>query len=701
MAALRDLAADVKSALGAATKVSYAADWSEYFGHHPTDGSNDVFFHLDPLWADDAIDMVAIDNYMPLSDWRDGDDHLDAATWDSGSDTAYLRANIAGGEYFDWYYASDADRDAQARAAISDGTYGKPWVFRPKDFAGWWANQHFSRPGGIEDVTPTDWVPEGKPIWFAETGCPAVDKGPNEPNVFPDPKSSVSRLPHYSTGVRDDLIQRRFITAVLGFWNPDDPNFVEDANPVSSVYGGRMVDATAIHLWTWDARPYPAFPLLTDVWSDGANWETGHWLNGRLGAATAEGLVEQILADYDADIGTVGDLDGTVDGYLVDQVMSARDALEPLSHLLAFEAAESGDVFRFVRRGRRPHQTFTSDDLVEEGKQPLVSIKRAQETELPAEIAVGFSDALADYRASSVNSRRLVVGSRRLASSDSGAVLTSAVAGGLADTILQDLWAGRETAALALPPSALALEPADICTLDLGDDDTRTLLVTRVEDAGLRRIEARTIDPDILALVPAAARSLTPQSVGLDNPPEILLLDLPLISGSEPGNAPRIAAFAEPWPGAVGVSLGTAESGFAAADARPPRHHGRVDGAAGGGADRALGPGQRPLAGALWRVAGERAAPRRAERRQCRRDRQRRNRLGGDPVPDGDADRRKYLAAGGPAARTGGDGRYRRSRPRGRRTLRVARWRGAAAGTFRGRVGARPDGTLRTGRRRL
>ena len=29
---------------------------------------------------------VAIDNYMPLSDWRDGDDHLDAATWDSGRD---------------------------------------------------------------------------------------------------------------------------------------------------------------------------------------------------------------------------------------------------------------------------------------------------------------------------------------------------------------------------------------------------------------------------------------------------------------------------------------------------------------------------------------------------------------------------------------------------------------------------------------
>jgi hypothetical protein len=562
--ALRALAVDVKAVLGSETKVSYAADWSEYFGHHPSDGTGDVFFHLDPLWADAAIDGVAIDNYMPLSDWRDGDDHLDAASWDSGRDVAYLRSNIAGGEYFDWYYASDADRDAQLRSAISDGAYGKDWVFRPKDIAAWWANRHFDRPCGVESATPTGWLPESKPIWFTETGCPAVDKGPNQPNVFPDPKSSGGRLPRYSSGTRDDLVQRRFIAAVLGFWDPDDPEFDENANPVSSVYGGRMVDPAAIHLWTWDARPYPAFPLLTDAWSDGANWETGHWLNGRLGAPTAEALVARILADYGAEAASVGDLDGTVDGYLIDQVMSARGALEPLSNLLAFEACESGDAFRFVRRGRRPHQTVTRDDLVEEGTNALVSIKRAQETELPAEIAIGFSDALADYRSSSVNSRRLTGGSRRTASYDSGAVLTSAVAGGLADALLQDLWAGRETVSLTLPPSALRLEPADICTLDLGDGDRRTLLVTRVEDAGLRRIEARTIEPDILVPVPAASRALMPASVGLDSPPEVLLLDLPLISGSEPGNAPRIAAFAEPWPGAIAVALGTPESGFAA-----------------------------------------------------------------------------------------------------------------------------------------
>ncbi|MEJ5222396.1 MAG: glycoside hydrolase TIM-barrel-like domain-containing protein, partial [Tepidiforma sp.] len=37
------------------------------------------------------------------------------------------------------------------------------------------SNPHYNRPGGIESGTPTAWVPECKPIWFTELGCPAID----------------------------------------------------------------------------------------------------------------------------------------------------------------------------------------------------------------------------------------------------------------------------------------------------------------------------------------------------------------------------------------------------------------------------------------------------------------------------------------------------------------------------------------------
>ncbi|MEX0589751.1 MAG: glycoside hydrolase TIM-barrel-like domain-containing protein, partial [Xanthobacteraceae bacterium] len=106
----------------------------------------------------------------------------------------------------------------------------------------------------------------------------------NEPNVFPDAKSALGGFPNFSNQRRDDLMQRRFLEAVLAQF---DPAFgaTEADNPTSSVYAGRMVEAGGIYPWTWDARPYPAFPLAIDAWADGPNWETGHWLNGRLGAA--------------------------------------------------------------------------------------------------------------------------------------------------------------------------------------------------------------------------------------------------------------------------------------------------------------------------------------------------------------------------------------------------------------------------------
>lgn len=74
--AFRDLAGDVRSILGPQVKISYAADWSEYFGYQ--EGEN-RYFHLDPLWADENVDFIGIDNYMPVSDWRDGQDHADAS----------------------------------------------------------------------------------------------------------------------------------------------------------------------------------------------------------------------------------------------------------------------------------------------------------------------------------------------------------------------------------------------------------------------------------------------------------------------------------------------------------------------------------------------------------------------------------------------------------------------------------------------
>ncbi|MDP5361559.1 MAG: glycoside hydrolase TIM-barrel-like domain-containing protein, partial [Paracoccaceae bacterium] len=71
----------------------------------------------------------------------------------------------------------------------------EPWVWRPKDFTGWWSHPHHNRIGGVRQATSTAWLPESKPIWFTALGCPAVDKAANQPARFLHPASADAVLP--------------------------------------------------------------------------------------------------------------------------------------------------------------------------------------------------------------------------------------------------------------------------------------------------------------------------------------------------------------------------------------------------------------------------------------------------------------------------------------------------------------------------
>jgi hypothetical protein len=288
------LAADAKAIL-ARQQNSYAADWTDT-AHVPAGG--EARFPLDPLWASSAVDFVGVDVYWPLSDWRDGDAHLDAQEAASIYDLDYLKSRIASGEAYDWHYADANARLAQDRTPISDGL-GKHWIFRQKDFLSWWSQPHYERVGGAELAAPTAWVPQSKPIWIVETGCPAVDRGANAPNVFPDPRSSDGGLPYFSRNGRDDLMQARFIEAMIAHFDPAAPGG-EARNPTSNLYAGPMVDPARLHIWCWDARPFPAFPTQADAWSDAANWETGHWLNGRLEGAPLDRLLPALAGAVSA-----------------------------------------------------------------------------------------------------------------------------------------------------------------------------------------------------------------------------------------------------------------------------------------------------------------------------------------------------------------------------------------------------------------
>ncbi|MBN9071514.1 MAG: glycoside hydrolase/phage tail family protein [Rhizobiales bacterium] len=539
------LADEVRALLGPGTKITYGADWSEYFGHQPAVGSGDVFFHLDPLWAHPEIAAVGIDNYMPLSDWRDtdyGGGNPDGFA--TPCDLDGLTAAVAGGEGFDWYYASAAARAERQRTPITDGA-GKPWVYRYKDLVGWWSNPHHDRPGGVEKATPTAWVPRSKPIWFTELGGPAVDKGPNQPNVFPDPKSSESALPYSSNGGRSDIAQRRLLEAHLGYWDPARPGFDDARNPVSALYGGRMLDHRRTALWAWDARPFPAFPVRDDEWRDGANWRFGHWLNGRLEAVSCSDLIDAILADHGAGPARTLHAEGTVAGYAIQDPSSARAALEPLMDLFGIVALDRPDGIVFRLAGAGAGQPALIEDVVLTDAAAVETV-RTPDHELPREAVLQTREPFLEFQGATPRSRRLGTPGSRQQDIGFPGTLESGQAQALLDDWMTRAWAGREQVTFALAPADIRPFAGDVirlAALPAGPD----LQVMAVEEGAVRRITAR--QAALTAPTPwragaAVASSSVPILAGR---PDAHFLDLPMIDAAEPESRFRVAAWQHPW----------------------------------------------------------------------------------------------------------------------------------------------------------
>jgi hypothetical protein len=502
------------------------------------------------LWSSPNIDFIGIDNYLPLSDWRDGTAHLDyVAGTRSIYDQNYLQSRIASGENYDWYYASTAARDAQTRSVISDGAYGKPWMFRAKDFKNWWSNAHYNRPAGVQGTTPTAWVPQSKPIWFTEAGCPAIDKGTNQPNVFYDAKSAESATPYYSGGQQDEQMQHAYLRATQNYWQAIGPQ-----NPVSTFYNAPMVDASRIFYWAWDARPYPAFPALASVWGDADNYARGHWLNGRLGAVDLGDLIVAIAARFGfADVDVTG-VEGLIDGFMIDRPMSARDALENLLLTFAIDAVESDGKLKFRTRRNLDELVIAADDLVEEGADnALFTQSRAQETELPSVVRLGFVDSGLDYRSAAVSQKKLNTGSAREISLNLSAAVNQALAQARVDVALEEAWAAREQAQFILPPQFANVEAGDV--LHIGAARWR---VKAIADGASRHIEAVAHDPSVYEPPPARGRLTAATLPPVYGPPDSVMMDLAML----PASAPWLAAHATPWPGSLALYKKTGPSSF-------------------------------------------------------------------------------------------------------------------------------------------
>lgn len=556
VAGLIQLAADVRAILGPRVKVSYAADWTEYFGYQPPGAGGDLLYHLDPLWADANIDFIAIDNYMPISDWRQGFDHKDAQDWDSIYNLDYLKSNIMGGEGYDWYYHAPEAEAIQLRTDITDGAYNEPWVWRYKDLKNWWTRSHHERVDGLRNEVPTAWVPGSKPIWFTEIGCAAIDKGTNQPNKFLDPKSSESSLPKHSTGRRDDFIQMQYLRAMYEFW-ADPVN-----NPTDSVTHVQMIDMERAHVWAWDARPFPFFPGNTELWSDGGNYGRGHWLNGRassrsLGSVVAEICERSGVAEYD-----VSRLYGLVRGYGVAEISGARSLLQPLMLAYGVEVAERSGEIVFSSRDGRPVHVLQPEQLALSGEEDgALQLVRAPAAEIAGRLRLSFVEAEGDYETRATEAIFPDEQSRAVSQSEFPLVLTQGEGRAIVERWLAEARVARDSARFSLPMSDLGHMAGEVVEIET-EEGRELYRLDRIEQAGHLSVEAVRVEPGLYQPSDAVELLVRPRPFVPAVPVYPVFMDLPLLTGDEVAHAPHLAVTAEPWPGSVASYASASDEGY-------------------------------------------------------------------------------------------------------------------------------------------
>lgn len=575
--ALVELIEDVRAIFDAAgltgVQISYAADWSEYHSHRPSDGSDDVYFNMDAIWGHPDCDYVAVDNYMPLSDWRDGTTHED---YGEGTITAYattgtfassgfpqsttiyshdyLMGQVEGGERYDYFYLNDTNRDNQTRSKIEDTLHQEHWVFRQKDLRNWWQQQHRSRPGGTRDASvvalsngaggsAATWSTGSKRIVFSEFGAPAVDKGTNQPNVFFDPKSSESFLPYFSNGNRDDVIIRFYYEAVMRYWR--------DNSPVG------MIDISEMFAWTWDTRPFPVFPYRPDIWSDSDNYQLGHWLNGRLGLLTLAQMVKEICLDSgikEADIDVSGLINSSsvVRGFLIDNQSSYRNMLNTLAGTYLFDGFESEGKIKFRLRDQTAFSSVDFDELVvTDSNKSGFEVTTSQARELPNVSTITFIDEENDYNNGSVGGDRSIGDGSQSLTVRMPIVLDESYARSLSEIYIHESWSKRDKTTFSLPPSKLAFDPGDGISISLGDRSYE-LRIDGSERSEAIKFECTTHDNDIYETLNFNTRGSTEGDILVFGQTVLLIMDIPMVTGDEDyAWAPRIAAYQTPFPSTV------------------------------------------------------------------------------------------------------------------------------------------------------
>jgi hypothetical protein len=477
---LLNLARLVKEIVGSNVLVTYAADWSEY--HHSECG----WYHLDKLWASPDIDFVGIDAYFPAT-----------TTISSSISREEIVSGWHSGEGFD-YYIDDNNNKQELSAQYA-------W----KNLKYWWENTHIN-PDGMA----TEWRPRMKQIWFTEFGFPSIDKATNQPNIFFDPLCRDGGTPKYSSGEIDFSIQRKAIRAFIEYWQGEE-------------YIGNMF------LWTWDARPYPAWPHMK-LWRDGYLWEKGHWVNNKFGACSLAAIILELSNRCNIKLEKIDvtELDESVEGLIIDRAISAMDTINILRIAYFFDIiANNGNIIKFVKRGQVSKYNINANMLVKAQDNSFLRQQIIPNENIISSIGLYYIDHANQYNNSFCQIYNENFSNKAKAIIRLPIALSSNEAARICQLILKNAAIETQIIKFTLPITFLHLEPTDFISLCYLNNNYQI----RIINIKLNHIsiEVTGVMDEISSYYLPTQRDLQELLYESNIDSKLLILDLPFIFDSD------------------------------------------------------------------------------------------------------------------------------------------------------------------------
>ncbi len=447
--AFAQLAGKIKNIIGTDTIITYAADWSEYH-------SNNNVYYMDELWSSNNIDVVGIDAYFPLTD---------KIQPDLGFSIDDIKNGWNSGEGYDYYYKNYEERTG--KTYFDDPT----WAW--KNINEWWSKEHFN-----PDHTKTAWEPKMKKVWFTEYGFPSVDCCSNQPNVFVDNSSIDSKLPFYSKGNVDFRAQSISVEGTIEKW-----------------LGSDMVEN--MFLWAWDARPFPYFPNLIDIWADGKSWSTGHWIQGKLSLPKVSDIISDIMqkGGYHKDEFVCEKLDYLVEGVVINEGHSTQSAMELLQQVFFFDIVIDENKLIF-----KPMINNTSVEIKQEELIPIHNnsfmIEKSDSTLIPTRIEIEYISKARNYEISTVYSERPYESKQRIKTLSLPIVLSDYHAKSICNKLLYYIWQSTTNYSLNLSPNYITVMPSDVIKINIGEVD-HAIKITNISYGNILKVNGISHDSSI------------------------------------------------------------------------------------------------------------------------------------------------------------------------------------------------------------